>query len=741
MELAELETRLLSKRPFAQDRIAEPSDIQDDVASIHGAQYARIIEIAGQVREDRRSQGVLLSASPGIGKSHLLGRLAGWAQDEAAYFLFHGIRVPASMLARYVLNSVMHRLSSERSEGYTSREKRSVPLHETVLYDLVRKAVASAVAQLRSNGEKVDRKIAQEKYNEFCDVLLQRHPPSGQPYGRIIYKVLFKFFLSVHDAHHHRKSDPELITYARLAVRWLRGEALEEDEYKTLSVKNMLGQFSEDGAGDEYLVEQMLVALGELLAIDGKVLLLCFDQVELMSDDLLSALFDFGHTLIDHSSNLLMITCGVRENLQLHAKEFVRQAAYDRVAGNDLQLDEIGAEQSRELLARRLEKVRQETLACDAAPTSAKEDPLFPLGAAWHRETFGVDARPRKVIQLARRRWDDQMQRLRNEGIAAWLADWEHSLAADLPFDERPWEALVDEKVEAKFQEHVRRRELDPNLIPPNASQTLGLVEGLLRQTLSVPESGYTLRSLERFEPTATPKPTYHLVAEEQGPDGQTVRSGMVFLDSENKQIAYYALQRACQDENPPEHVYLVTDERRELSLGAGGQERLEQLKSRGPDRFQHRPLTVSELAELEALAAVANEAQSGDLEIVRGDGSTQPVSVAEVIAAHHRGQRYLHHALLRELLTEQPLARCEPEALPANGDSEELREIIRGELALTCGTDTGELAAVAVRKLGGESVPMQRKIEQVALQMHRSGELNASPVDDHYFLLPRTPR
>ena len=50
---------------------------------------------------------------------------------------------------------------------------------------------------------------------------------------------------------------------------------------------------------------------------------------------------------------------------------------------------------------------------------------------------------------------------------------------------------------------------------------------------------------------------------------------------------------------------------------------------------------------------AVVGLARVGDLEIEWPRGTIRPVSEAEVVASNHRKGRYLHHPLLRHLLSE----------------------------------------------------------------------------------------
>ena len=71
--------------------------------------------------------------------------------------------------------------------------------------------------------------------------------------------------------------------------------------------------------------------------------------------------------------------------------------------------------------------------------------------------------------------------------------------------------------------------------------------------------------------------------------------------------------------------------------------------------RFEHLKIDFERYAVLDALREVIGMARSGDLEIELPPGTIRPVSDAEVVASHHRKDRYRAHPLLRPRLTEEP--------------------------------------------------------------------------------------
>ena len=105
-------------------------------------------------------------------------------------------------------------------------------------------------------------------------------------------------------------------------------------------------------------------------------------------------------------------------------------------------------------------------------------------------------------------------------------------------------------------------------------------------------------------------------------------------------------LRRLLRDEQPPTHVWLITDEHQSLPLAARGKEYYETLRQHGAGSFRHLELTFEQIGELDGLQAVVGLARAGDLEI-----EPRPVSEAEVIASHHRWGRYRSAPVLRELV------------------------------------------------------------------------------------------
>ncbi len=134
--------------------------------------------------------------------------------------------------------------------------------------------------------------------------------------------------------------------------------------------------------------------------------------------------------------------------------------------------------------------------------------------------------------------------------------------------------------------------------------------------------------------------------------------------------------------------------------------------------------------------------ALSNDLEIDLPDGQIRPVSEAEVIASHHRRDRYAAHALLRPMLG---LTNAEPlSGTTSKLDEQDVRQFIMAQLALMPGASSYELAVKYVDYLKTTKRPLldltacKPLLEGVARGLHQAGLVNVTPSDDGLFLLPR---
>src|SRR5262249_55424407 len=154
-----------------------------------------------------------------------------------------------------------------------------------------------------------------------------------------------------------------------------------------------------------------------------------------------------------------------------------------------------------------------------------------------------------------------------------------------------------------------------PEALPPDADHLAGLVGALLEQCRSRGPD-YAVAAVER-PPAQKPGvlPTYDLLLHRRAAD-RDERSWLSFIVTASGNSATGSLRRLLEGPEPPQRLFLITDQRRPLPLGSRGEDYLQELRAGAAGQFRQVELTFADCAELDALQAVVGLARSGDLEI-----------------------------------------------------------------------------------------------------------------------------
>jgi hypothetical protein len=713
--------------PFAVNRVMQPSAADVDAGTVHEEPFRRLIELARMACDQHCGLGLVLWGEAGVGKSHLLSRLWRWADhDQQACFLYlSNLQASPEALLRSLLKAVVSILT----EGRTER------LHETRLGQLLQAALPAAGLP--------ETEVA---WGQLVERLSRQGPAHAPLVDRTTYDVLFRCWNSARLAAQGRDDG----TTARLAVRWLSGDYLDPAEARQLGLPPGPSQDQAVALADDQQIKLVLVALSQLASLRRVPFLLCFDQVENLAADQVTALARFLQAVLDSAPNLLVVTCGVQEQLaHWRAEGVVPIAAWDRIAQFELCLHRVNVRDARRIVQVRLERFLEPFLELGAIRDGVHRDDLFPLGQAWSQEFLDreKEVRPRDAINWARLGWERQQQALRTQGAAVWLANWGQPLPppprVDLTAEER--NALIDRKVEAKLAEQREQRRLAPATLPPDAGNLAGLVQVLAQQC--VPAQGLT--AIARIErPRRGPRPALDLVARR---GDETI--GLVFVTTASATSVTASLRRLANERLPPRRLLLVGDQRVPLRCGARGEEYVAQLRQQYGERFQQIELSFEHVAALDALAAVVGMAQSGDLEIELPGGQVQRVSREEAIASHHRQGRYAAQPLLALLLGQVPpkpeqqaAAKTSPPPRPGSFtlDRPDVEQVIMSRLALMPGATSHELTIYYVeylkkkQQVAVEPEVCRPQLEAIARSMHDQGLVHATPTEDGLYLLPR---
>lgn len=719
--------------PFAANRVTEPSPYDVDVPAIHAREFDRLVALAGHALGNRAGVGVALLGGAGVGKSHLLSRLYRWSNQtgatggpRACYVYLHNILADPDRLPRYLLKYVISRLS-EGARG---------PLHQTPLYRFVDRGIRIA---LEHAGLTVD--ALEDHIKEAWDAYRAYFHTGLGPLGS--YDILFQFWRF---ARPDKADEPGRRSLATAALGWLSGDDVDPNFAARLGFK--VNEHEPVMLGDDQDIQHVLLSLARLAEVSRQPLVLCVDQVENLDPDKLKPLCRFLHALLDKAANMLVITSGVKQTLLSYREDdTIPEAAWDRIAEYKVDLSRISKQDARKIVEARLEKFHEPFVEVVEVKNRIQVDTLFPLGQAWLDERLGDghDFRPRDVLTWARDAWEDERAAISRLGDDTWFRGWPWPPPAigkpGTPPTAEELEALIDAAVDRKTEEQVSLLRLQSGSLPPDAGNLAGLVETLLAHCAGdgLP---YTFCGVERMKKKSGKLPPYDLrVRERREGDNRAVTTGVLFVTSVGLS-ATSALRRLLEDDSPPEHRLLVTDdERRPLKVGPQGVEYYRDLGKLGGKQFEHLKLTFDQYARLDALRDVVGMARSGDLEIEAPRGTVRPVADAEVVASHHRQDRFRKHPLLHHLLTEEPGPVDPPPWPPVKIDELDFRQYVMAQLAFMMGSMA---RSVARGYLESKNVPKTThehawpRVKELIESMHAEALIYATPHDDDLFLLLR---
>jgi hypothetical protein len=640
--------RVAASNPFTDNRSSGPTAGDIDVPDIHAKQFERLVALAHEAHAERRGMGAILWGEAGIGKSHLLARFARWADQElnACFVYLHNLQARPDHLPRSLLKSVLSILT----RGQVNR------FRTTTLYRLANALMRDALQYDPDQNYTWDD--LQSSYAGFVDRLSAAEPWRAALVDRTVYEVILSFFRSAYLAEEGADDG----SVARSAVRWLGGDALDPSEARSLGLPP--NSFPNEPAtlADDEQIKHVLLALCRMAASREQPFILCFDQVDNLDRDQAASLTRFLAALLDSAANLLVVISGIQATLlQWRGHKVIQDSAWDRLAQFEIALQRMSVAEGREIIAGRLRHFLARDTDCVAVRRHLQADPLFPLGDSWAGEFLKdkIEVRPRDVLSWAREGWRREQISLRELGGPAWLARW-GAPRADEPVT-HSWtpdqlQIAIDIQVAEKLAQHKAQREAAPHTLPPDATVLVGLVAALLEQAIPLEPAGSAVRVEHVPAPRRGKRPPYDLLVHYGcSPGDEEARSGLLFLTTGSANAVTASLCRLVEDTNPPERVFLITDERTPLPLGPIGKEYYDELRRRGGQRFQHLELSYAQYAELDALQATVGLARSGDLEIELSGGWSRAVSPEEVVTSQRRQKRYVAAPLLKELLSPQP--------------------------------------------------------------------------------------
>jgi len=646
--------------PFDENRVTQIDSLVGDIPQINNSAFEQLKLHAQKTAMAANGRGVVVSGSPGIGKSHLLARFGQWARAEKYPFVYLlNLQAGPDDILRTILRTTISILS---------RNFAMTPWHSR-LYKIVSMAVKEAI-QKSGTDETPDLNQARRFYRR----MLAEHNLQGD-----VYEVLWTLF---EDVQRIVMQLPRT-NLAPLSLKWLSGGSLDPDQAGQLGL-NMAGA-NEEGSGLSLEdMKNVLRVLCQFSAFRNRSFILCFDQVDTLSEDQVQTWSSTVHALLDLCPGLLVVTSGVDETfLKWTAKALVSKASWDdRIRQFPVLLSGISAPAARELI---LSRLKNSCLPFESIPEVGAlraHDVCFPLGKAAVDpillESDGTernDMRPRDVISRAGTAWDRQVSKIQSQGFAAWLHSWnqiaeistakmsdnasEHD--SETSTDSSPEELIrrKDAVIARKLVEHQRAREQRPEELPVDAGNLTGLLTSLLTACTQAPatyrDAAYRhLLGFETAENHGPSKPAFQLVVEQIEPHaGVRRRIGVAVAESTSGLSATNMLKRiqaSLLEGHIVDEAVLILDGRAPLNLATAGKERLKELTAM-ESKFSITQLSFSDYAALDALESVAGLTRAGDLTYPGENGRDATISDTEVYESHHRLGRYLNSPVIGRLI------------------------------------------------------------------------------------------
>ncbi len=722
--------------PFDENRVTQTDSLTSDIPQIHAEAFDELTTRAKKTAQSKEMGcGVVVTGPPGVGKSHLLARFGDWARKEKYPFVYLlNLQAGPNDILRTILRTSISILTKGQSKSPG----------QTRLYRLVSATLNHALAAQGITSQ-VDLPTAHQAYK----VILNRLKGDAS-----IYHVLWLLFEDIlHQTRSHRPSGR-----ADLAKRWLSGGYLDPDEARQLNLN--ISTVSDDGCSlDVEQMKEVLRALCQFAGFRNRSFILCFDQVDTLTEEQVQSWSATTHALLDICPRLLVVTSGVDDTfIQWTRQKLMSQSSWDRIRQFSIHLSGIDADAAQLMIQDRLQGSLTRFESLTEIGELRKRDTLFPLGSEWGRQTLfeasgeqKSDLRPRTIINQAGLAWDQQSRELQKQGVADWLHTWsEHgrdSLKV-LNVNDVDIVQLIDTKISAKIEEHRQSRMLRPEELPVDAGNVVGLLTTLLN-ICGKAGSPFRTDQYGRFggilisSAKSRKKPAFQLVVEHlpDSPQGIKRTTGVTVADASSGLVATNMLKRILAEfegPNGPDRSILIVDGREPLQLAGAGQSCLEKLKSFN-GRFSIEILDFDQYATLDAFEAVVGLARSGDLEAVLPDGISRPINEAEVYESLHRNQRYLEPSVLCQLL-----GKCTHIEIPKwnEFDLQRVLEATYAQLAMNIGLTTLQLASwwmehQVPKPDAGHHAAVHNMFKEVVLKLHAEGKVFATALNDYYLVQP----
>ncbi|MDT9339105.1 ATP-binding protein, partial [Trichodesmium erythraeum 21-75] len=303
-----------------------------NVDSIHQNIITDIETVLEQVAQEHHPRTLILTGDSGSGKSYLLGRIKKLFNTKA-FFVYVDPWPHSDYIWRHILRQTVDCLM-KTPDGKTDSQ--------------LLLCLKSLLAFPNSN---LVQKILGERRVFIRN--LKAIYPSGIYNPNDFFSVLYHLL------------DPQ---YNAVACEWLRGDDLDEDDLKSLGIKNSIDS--------EYSAQKIITNLG-IISAASQPIVLCFDNLDniprLLNGTLdLQALFNVNSSIHTHYPQNFLIIISIITSTWKQNSKFIQPADKARVNAGYFHLKPITLEQGEAILATRLNTLHSQA-------TTRPKSATFPL--------------------------------------------------------------------------------------------------------------------------------------------------------------------------------------------------------------------------------------------------------------------------------------------------------------------------------------------------------------------------
>ncbi len=344
------------------------------VESIHQEELTQIESVLASVAQDRQSRTLILYGDGGSGKTHFMGRLKQKLNDRA-FFVYIDPFSHSDHIWRHILRYTVDSLVNAPTGQADSQLIQWLKSFLSTIRSGLKREQQSLIDRIKGVFGQTKTDTVRDR-QDFINILKKSIGTSGIYNANEFFGVLYSL------------TNPDLYP---LACEWLKGESLDEESLKKLSVKQDID--NEDKARG---------ILGNFSKISAKTqpIVLCFDQLDNIgrlpdgSIDL-QALFNVTSTIYNGAWKGFLIIISIRTSTWNNNYKRVQPSDLDR-ASLKVRLKRITLQEVESLLATRLYALHQQ--AAEEQPSA-----IYPLTQSVLVKEFpSQKASPRQALTLGK---------------------------------------------------------------------------------------------------------------------------------------------------------------------------------------------------------------------------------------------------------------------------------------------------------------------------------------------------